>query len=480
MLKGKPRCVAWSSADSIMRLFEMDAANVFQEIAQTSLLNVGSYLPNFAFSKNGDYILAGGNRVAATFSETSHDLTLAQIGLQTTALASTAFRIFSKNYKYGLHMMNAQSAAFIHSVNNADGQIIRDNRSGVFDGITQVKRTFTKNGETVVSLYNTSPFLRVNTATSFLDPGTDNERPNYTVTNVAQTAFNIACTEVVSSYDNSLLYFGAANGNVYVCNFTPNNSATSVSAALQTIAGTGAVHRIAVSPDDKYVAVTRLNAGVYTTIVYTRVGATLSVLQTIANFGQDLAFSGDGFYLIDGITKQARRFDGTNFAAANAAMANLPAVVSSFALSQHVDGVAGFARVYNEGVFDYSNGDVDEANLKFMLLSNAASFVATHNTLTQVTNGGAYEVSGGGWAAGGQPLANVVHTLIPSGETQVTANPVNVTLTGALTFRYGLIYDDTSDTPLVLIDFINNYAAPALTTLNFDFTAPGWLKFTPV
>lgn len=482
MLKGKPRCVAWSSTDAVMRLFEMDGADVFQEIANTALANVGSFVPDFAFSKDGDYVMAGGNRVAATFTEASFDAALAQISTQTVALSSTTpLRLHAKNYKYGLHMVNAQTLAFIHSVDESNGNLLRDNRTGTLDGTTQVKRAFTKDGMTVVSLYNTlSPSVRVNTATSMLDPGTINERPNYTNTNVNQTAFNILCTEVVGSHDNQFLYFGAANGNVYVCPFTANNSATSVGASLQTVAGTGAVHRISVSPDDKYVAVSRVNAGVYTTVVYTRVGGTLTLFQTINGFGQSLAFSGDGFFLIDGIMKQARKFDGTNFAAANGAMANLPATVSSFALSQHVDGVSGFARAYNEAVHDYATCGVDNANLKMMLLTGAAAFVATHTNISQVTNGGAFEASGSGWAAGGQALTGVTYTVNLGGETEVTANPINVTLTGALSFRYALIYDDTSDTPIALIDYIDVVNAPALTTLNFDLSSPGWFKFTPV
>lgn len=477
MIKGKPRLATWNAGT--LSLFEMDSSDVFQQLATAAVANVGSYLPGLAFSRSGNYLLVGGNRVAATFSEASFDAALAQIGLLGVSLSSTGpTRLMSKNYQYGLHMVNAQTGAFVHSASEIDGSIIQDVRTGTMDGVTQVKRAFTKDGQTVVSLYNATPFVRVNTATSTLDTGTVNERPNYTTNNVAQTAFNIACVEVSSSYDNTLLFFGAANGTVHVCPFTPNNAATSVSAAIQTLTGTGAVHRIAASPDDKFLAVTRLNAGVYTTTIYTRAGNAFTQLTTIAAFGQELAWTGDGFYLIDGILKKARHYTGT-FDVADAIMANLPATVSVAALSQHVDGVAGVTRLYYAGSQDIAQGITNLATLKVALLSNLATYDANDGSFADVTNSGAYQVSGGGWTAGGILLTGVTKADGPLGTTVVTAANVSQAISAPLTFHYALIYDSTTNIPLALIDYLEDVAVPALSTLNIDFTS-GVLTFVPV
>lgn len=480
MLKGKPRAVAWSASDAIMRLFEMDANDVFQEIAQAPLANVGSFVPNFAFSKTAKYVMAGGNRVAATYSHAAFDESLQQTDIQTFALSSTADRKFARNALYGMHYVGAATPAFIHVVNEDTGLMFRDNRTGILNlGATNILRGFSHNGQNSLALYNASLYAGVAFAvgTTGVAPY---EFPAFVNAAVRQTVATSLLTMIASSSDDQFIYTGNAAGLVSVHPFSGAATAGSMGASIGTVSAAGSVSSIVSSPDDKYVAVSRVSGGVYTTTVYTRVGGTLTVLQTINTFGASLEFSGDGFFLIDGISKLARKFNGVNFAAANGAMANLPVTVSSFSLSHHVDGVNGFARVYNEAAFDYSGCDVDETNIRVMLLSDAAAFVATHNTVLQVTNGGAWQVSGGGWAAGGQLLANVQHTLVPSGETEVTANNVTVTLNADLTFRYALIYDDTSDTPLTLIDYIDTYTAPALTTLDFDFSSPGFLKFTPV
>lgn len=480
MVKGKPRLVAWSAADATLRLYEMDVNDVFQQIASNALANVGSFPPDMAFSRSGDYILAGGNRNTTTYSEAAFDINLVQTGLATFALGSTAARQFSKNYEYGMHYVGASTPAYIYVVDEQTGAVITDNRTNILNiGATNIFRNFSKNGRDILSLYNASPYLGIARAVGMV--GTPpNDFPAYPNAAVRQTAFNIPIIEGTISQDLQLVYAGASNGTVYVCPFTPGGavSATVIGAALQSIPGTGTVHRIAASPDDKFVAVSRLNAGVYTTVIYERSGSTLTAFDTIAAFGQNLAWTGDGFYLIDGISKKALHYTGS-FSPADAILANLPATVNSVAISQHVDGVPGFARLYNVGAQDLATCATDLTQLKFMLLNSTASFDATQATLAAVTNSGAYEVSGGGWAAGGLLLTGVAKVDGPAGTTIITANDITQPLTAQLTFRYALIYDDAADVPIAMIDYVENITAPALTSLQLDFSA-GVVHFVPV
>lgn len=480
MVKGKPRLATWNPTDGLLRLFEMDASDVFVQFASAPLANVGSYPPDFAFSRSGDFLLAGGNRVAATFSEAVFDMALVQTGLATWALSSTALRLFAKNYKYGMQLVAAATPAYIYNVDESNGSLLTDVRTSILNlGATNTFRNFSSSGNDILSFYNTSPFLGIARASGMV--GTPpNDIPAYPSAAVRQTAFNVAVIEGSFSQDLQLVYTGAANGTIYVCPFNPAGavSATSVGAAIQTIPGTGTVHRISVSPDDKFVAVSRLNAGVYTTVIYQRSGTTLTAFATIASFGQSLMWTGDGYYLIDAISKKALHYTGT-FDNADAILANLPATVTSAAVSQHVDGIPGLARLYNVGAQDLATCATDLTQLKVMLLSPSASFDATQATLSAVTNAGAYEVSGGGWPAGGTLLTGVAKVDGPAGTTIITANDLAQSLTAPLTFQFALIYDDATDVPIALIDYLETIAAPALTSLQFDFSA-GVVHYVPV
>lgn len=374
----------------------------------------------------------------------------------------------------------ASTPAYIYNVDESTGALLTDVRTNILNiGATNIFRNFSSSGNDILSFYNVSPFLGIARASGMVGVP-PNEIPAYPAAAVRQTTFNTAVVEGAFSQDLQLVYTGSAGGALYVCPFNPGGavSATSISAALQTIPGTGAVHRIAVSPDDKFVAVSRLNAGVYTTVIYERAGTTLTPFATIPAFGQNLMWTGDGFYLIDGLSKKALRYTGT-FDVADAILANLPAVVSSVSISQHVDGVAGFARLYNEGAQDIATCTTDLAQLKLMLLSSGASFDATQATVSAVTNAGAYEVSGGGWTAGGLLLTGVAKVAGPAGTTVITANDISQVLSATLTFRYGLVYDDATDTPLAFIDYLEDVVAPPLSTLNVDFSS-GVLTYVPV
>lgn len=138
--------------------------------------------------------------------------------------------------------------------------------------------------------------------------------------------------------------------------------------------------------------------------------------------------------------------------------------------------------LYNNTVKRLLNKEVTYTTLKLMLLNNTASFTAANTTLSQVSNAGAYEVSGNGWAAGGQTLANVAVTVVTINDAKLDADDVIVTATGgAIGPAYkAVLYDDTdaSDAPLAFIDFGQVEEAGQDTDFRVVWNASGILTLT--
>lgn len=110
---------------------------------------------------------------------------------------------------------------------------------------------------------------------------------------------------------------------------------------------------------------------------------------------------------------------------------------------------------YNHTVKKFVAKEIDFTTLKLELLSNSATFDATHTTKTQVDNAGAYEVYGNGWAQGGPTVANVTVTTVTTNDAKLDADDVSVTASGAsIGPAYkALLYDATGNVPLAFVDF---------------------------
>lgn len=108
---------------------------------------------------------------------------------------------------------------------------------------------------------------------------------------------------------------------------------------------------------------------------------------------------------------------------------------------------------YNHTVKKFLNGDwQDDHTYKVILLDDNAVFDGTDTTLTEITNAGAYEVYGNGWAQGGVELANVAISTIDTDDALFDADDVSEVITGGdlgPIYSY-VVFDDTlaDDPPL--------------------------------
>lgn len=131
-------------------------------------------------------------------------------------------------------------------------------------------------------------------------------------------------------------------------------------------------------------------------------------------------------------------------------------------------------------LFDLSMVD-EAANFYVMLVDGTTAFDATHTTIAAATDSGADEVSGNGWTAGGENLANVAVTTVTTNDTKIDCDDVAVTATGgAISATDAIIYVDeggagTTKSPLWYIDFDGTITAPDGATFNLVIDSDGLL-----
>lgn len=121
---------------------------------------------------------------------------------------------------------------------------------------------------------------------------------------------------------------------------------------------------------------------------------------------------------------------------------------------------------------------IDKANIKAMLLTSSASFVATHTTVDAVAGAltgspaaRANEFYGNGWAQGGVTVASVAASTITTNDAKLSGAQISVTASGGDIgyCRYVLLYDATSMKPLTLYDLIVDEHAGDTTPFKFTF-----------
>ncbi len=136
--------------------------------------------------------------------------------------------------------------------------------------------------------------------------------------------------------------------------------------------------------------------------------------------------------------------------------------------------------LYDHTVKLMVNKEVTLTTLKVKLLDNTATFSAAQTTVASVDGSGAKEVSGNGWAAGGPTLANVAVTQVTTNDAMLDADDVSVNASGgSIGPAYAaLVYDSTSNKPLIYIDFGQSQSAGATTDFKIVWDATGLIKFS--
>lgn len=144
--------------------------------------------------------------------------------------------------------------------------------------------------------------------------------------------------------------------------------------------------------------------------------------------------------------------------------------------------MANTVKRYNGAIEYYVEKGLENLTLKLMLLNSSATFVATHTALTQVTNAGANEVHGNGWAQGGVTLSNVSVSIVDTNGAIIDADDISVKASGGAIGPASayVIFDDAhaNKIPLWFFEFDDTQTAGDDTEMKITFSANGIARIT--
>ncbi|MDR9419466.1 hypothetical protein [Gracilimonas sp.] len=133
---------------------------------------------------------------------------------------------------------------------------------------------------------------------------------------------------------------------------------------------------------------------------------------------------------------------------------------------------------YNQTKKKLINSEYDLTNLKVML-RNATTFTASDTVVSDLDGS---EVSGNGWTAGGEAIANAAVTIVDTDDAMLDGDDIAVTATGGdigPTDGYVIVDDTDADAELVaFIDPDGAKTAGSGTEFQVNFNADGILRVT--
>lgn len=135
--------------------------------------------------------------------------------------------------------------------------------------------------------------------------------------------------------------------------------------------------------------------------------------------------------------------------------------------------------LYNHTAAKFASGENASSDTYKVKLLTAATFDATHTTLT--ATGGTEATSGTGYTAGGAVLASVTVTTVTTNDAKFDAADVTWSASGGpITASYAILYNDTdtNDPPIAFIDFGGSQTAGDGTDFKIIWNASGIFTFT--
>lgn len=136
-------------------------------------------------------------------------------------------------------------------------------------------------------------------------------------------------------------------------------------------------------------------------------------------------------------------------------------------------------RIYNHTARRFANGSNALGDPYRLKLLTAATFDASHETLT--ATGGTEVANGNGYTTGGALLSGVTVTTVTTNDAMFDANDVTWTASGgAITAGFAILYNntDTDDPPVLFIDFEGSQTAGDGTEFRVVWNASGIVTFT--
>ena len=312
--------------------------------------------------------------------------------------------------------------------------------------------------------------VRTNLGTYLFDLTSSPSAKPLTFTAKGATSFDVVADIAKWSYNNRCILVGDLTAN-RVQNWRYQDDAWSLMHEVPLPAGS--LQAIAMSPDNRFAAISVLDGGVYKTRIYNRAGDYFQNYQDLTGIGQLIDFSEDGKLLVDTRQRTCFRLVATEWQDHTSAMANIPVAIYSQTMSYGRTDAFGVARAYPNSLGELASGQVDLNDIKFTLLTSAGGFDPTDSVADFSA-----EVTTGRWPAGGLEMTGVVGTETPSGYSLAADDLTRIVFESAMTARYGLIYEVATGKPLVHIDFIQDRIVARNRAVTFEFRDGEFLKFS--
>ena len=259
--------------------------------------------------------------------------------------------------------------------------------------------------------------------------------------------------------------------SVFVYKFEVNNTLTE---SIELSYGGQLLESIGLSKVGNLLAVGWSSGGVFTTILYRRLGGFYQAVQTLSNIGGLLSFSADSTILIDSVTKKAfkRNASTGQFDSADAMMVNVASGVVGQALSDHVPAIFSTVDYYQVGLNALTSTGLVASSLKYTLAADTApAYNPDHATLSDVL--GTAEVSSGNWPAGGVPLVNPSKTNANLAVSYLSDDISRNIVFGSVEFRYVILHQN--GVPVLRHDMNQNITVADQDKLILDIPTSGVL-----
>lgn len=479
MLTGKPRLATWSNIDTTVRLFELNASNVFVQIAANAAASDYKALPYFTL--NGSFM---GVVRKATLADTSaiiesYDLSgskIASLNRPTGMSPATSYGMWQSNNKT---RADAGNALFVGICDNGTPNIpnnycVNVTAQGLLAGYGNTFRppallwARASYDDTCIFFLDAS-----NAAQLYIGVSYTNNSPSGFSVRITPNFGGRVPVDAQWTPDSRYVVIAFNDGTVDV--WAVNFAAQTFTQASSISPGLGPAKAVAMRYDGHVFCIGFDNATTKTTQSYMRQGTTLVPIAQYTGIGSMLYFSADGQYVVDPFNKKALKYStaGT-FTNMDSMMVNMPSGVTTAAISYHVDQVYTSSTVYDAAMLAISACGLDLNNIKVALLGTGAVFQHGDTSAAAILAGN--EVYGNGWPQTGIKLTGVNVTNTVASRILYTAFDINqIIFPNALQFQKALLYDTTHDTPVAMIDYNALQNVDGASTLTFNASA-GWLQ----
>lgn len=475
---GQPNIVGWSTGDNILRFYTYNPlTNKFVATSQaTVFIDMSRYItasPKLSY-------LASGSALFFAFNTTSGVLAQAIYSSGTSQTANPNFTT-TNPHVYAISQ-KSNCLIVLNNITTNNDAILRTN--GTLSFLNGQILPYLYPNVLLAEFHPNEECIFAASATGgtvFINSGTFDTGFGLVPTfNTAGVAVALSGTPTFCKWSPNGVYLFVGYSSGRVDTFQWDSTAKTLTLAASYNTNLGSITAIDVRFDSRFIAIGGLSGGVYTASIYPRIGPLLqSPIRTITPMGKFLNFTGDGSMLIDTASSKCYAFSNAsnNFTDNSSVMSNIATTFLIQAVNNYIPDNTLSGYIYDVALNDIVAGNLSTMSLKLMLLNASAVYNKSDISMNAVTNSGAYQVSGNGWPANGVAITGVTTAINADGFSSIQANLIEQAVDNTFSYRNAVIYDSTSNKPIIFLDFGALQQTQQQTSLTFDLSTAGIVQF---